>query len=56
MLGPHWVFIVASYAIVGVVVVLLVAWIVIDDRRQRAALRDLEARGITRRSTTAPKP
>ena len=49
-LGQHANFIVAAYAIAAVVVVTLIAWVIIDHRRQRAILRDLEASGVTRRS------
>ena len=49
-LGPHAFFIVASYALVGGVVVILVGWIIADHRRQIRTLRALEASGITRRS------
>jgi heme exporter protein D len=49
-LGQHANFIVAAYAIAAVVVVLLIAWVIVDHRRQRATLRELEASGVTRRS------
>lgn len=49
-LGPYASFIVASYALVAAVVLLLIVWIAVDYRRQTAQLRDLEARGISRRS------
>ncbi|RTL54082.1 MAG: heme exporter protein CcmD [Bradyrhizobiaceae bacterium] len=49
-LGPYASFIVASYALVALVVLGLIAWIAADQRRQQNALRDLEARGVTRRS------
>jgi heme exporter protein D len=49
-LGQHANFIVAAYAIAAAVVVVLIAWVIVDHRRQRAILRDLEARGVTRRS------
>jgi heme exporter protein D len=49
-LGQHASFIVTAYAIAGVVIVLLIAWVIADHRRQRAILRDLEAGGMTRRS------
>lgn len=49
-LGPYESFIVTSYVLVAVVVALLIAWIAVDYRRQKARLRDLEARGVTRRS------
>jgi len=50
-LGPHAAFIVIAYAVVCTIVVLLVAWIVSDYRRQLRALHRLEAEGVTRRST-----
>ena len=49
-LGPYASFIVTSYALVAGVVLILIIWIAIDFRRQKARLRDLEASGITRRS------
>lgn len=56
-LGPYASFIVTSYALAALVVVLLIGWIVFDHRRQQRALRDLEARGVTRRSSpTSGKP
>jgi heme exporter protein D len=49
-LGPYASFIVTSYALVAAVVLILIAWIALDYRRQQARLRELEARGVTRRS------
>jgi heme exporter protein D len=49
-LGPHASFIVTSYAVVAAVVLILVLWIAIDYRRQKARLRELEASGVVRRS------
>jgi heme exporter protein D len=49
-LGPYASFIVASYGLVAIVVLILIAWIVIDYRRQKQRLRDLEAGGVVRRS------
>jgi heme exporter protein D len=49
-LGPHAGFILASYGAMIFIVGGLIAWFVFDGRRQNRALRDLEARGITRRS------
>ena len=49
-LGPHASFIVTSYALATVVVLILIAWVAIDYRRQKARLRELEASGVTRRS------
>ena len=49
-LGPYASFIVTSYLLTTVVVLILIVWIAIDYRRQKARLRELEASGITRRS------
>jgi heme exporter protein D len=49
-LGPYASFIVTSYALVAVVVLILIVWIAIDYRRQKERLRELEASGIVRRS------
>ena len=49
-LGPHASFIVTSYALATVVVLILIAWVAIDYRRQKARLRELEASGVVRRS------
>ena len=50
-LGPHAAFIVIAYTVVCAIVVLLIAWIMSDYRRQLRTLNRLEAEGITRRST-----
>jgi heme exporter protein D len=39
-----------SYALATAVVLILIVWIAIDYRRQKARLRELEASGVTRRS------
>jgi heme exporter protein D len=49
-LGPYTTFIVTSYLVVLGVVVLLIAWIFIDYRRQKRRLSELESEGISRRS------
>jgi heme exporter protein D len=49
-LGPHAAFIIASYAIVAIAMLALVAWLVFDGRRYQRALDALEARGVRRRS------
>ena len=49
-LGPYTSFITTSYALVGVVVLLLIVWIAIDYRTQRTRLRELETSGVMRRS------
>jgi cytochrome c biogenesis protein CcmG/thiol:disulfide interchange protein DsbE len=53
-LGPYASFIVTSYLLVGLVVAGLVVWIRLDYQRQKQILRDLEARGVTRRSAQPP--
>lgn len=49
-LGPYASFIVTSYALVTATVLLLIVWIALDYRHQKARLRELEASGVTRRS------
>jgi heme exporter protein D len=49
-LGPYASFIVTSYALVALVLVLLIGWIVLDYRSQRERLRELDASGVARRS------
>jgi heme exporter protein D len=49
-LGPYTSFIVTSYGVVAAVVLVLILWIAIDYRRQKARLRELEASGVVRRS------
>jgi heme exporter protein D len=49
-LGPYASFIVTSYLLVTVVVLVLIAWIAIDYRRQKQRLRELDASGVVRRS------
>ena len=49
-LGPYASFIVSSYALVALVIVLLIGWIVFDYRSQTQRLREFEESGVTRRS------
>jgi heme exporter protein D len=49
-LGPYASFIVTSYALVTLVVLILIVWIAIDYRNQRQRLRELDESGVTRRS------
>ena len=49
-LGPYTSFIVTSYLLVTAVVLILIAWIAIDYRRQKQLLRELDAAGVVRRS------
>jgi len=49
-LGPYAAFIVGAYGAAALIVTAMVAWVVIDHRRQARALAELEAHGVTRRS------
>jgi heme exporter protein CcmD len=49
-LGPYALFIVTSYLAAALVVALLIACIAIDYCDQRRRLRELEDRGVMRRS------
>jgi heme exporter protein D len=49
-LGPHAAFIWAAYATVAAVLAALVGWLMLDGRRQRQLVDELEARGVRRRS------
>jgi heme exporter protein D len=49
-LGPHAGFVWAAYAAALVLLSALVAWLVIDGRRQQRLIDGLEARGVRRRS------
>jgi len=48
-LGPYASFIVTTYLVTALVVLLLIAWIVNDFRNQRRRLRELEVSGAVRR-------
>ncbi len=49
-LGAHAGFIIAAYAVAVAIIAALIAWVIVDYRRQRRILADLERRGVTRRS------
>jgi heme exporter protein D len=49
-LGPYASFILTSYLLAAAVVLALIGWIAIDYRSQTRRLRDLEQRGVVRRS------
>ncbi len=49
-LGPYASFIVTSYLAAALVVAILIAWVVLDYRNQTQRLRELDERGVTRRS------
>jgi heme exporter protein D len=50
MLGPYASFIVMSYLLVALAIILLIAWIAIDYRSQQQRLREFEDKGVARRS------
>lgn len=50
MSGNYAPFIISAYALTALSVAALTIWVVTDYRRQQSMLRDLEARGISRRS------
>jgi heme exporter protein D len=49
-LGPFAGYIWASYGLAALVIGGLIAWLVVDGRKQARALADLETRGVKRRS------
>ena len=49
-LGPYASFILTSYLAAAFVVVVLTVWVALDYRSQKQRLRELEERGVTRRS------
>ena len=53
-LGTHAAFILAAYASAFGVIAALIAWVMMDYRRQRRTLADLERRGVVRRSAGVP--
>ncbi len=54
-LGPHANFIIAAYAVAAAVVAALAIWIVADHHEQLRTLKDLEAKGMKRRSGTSER-
>ncbi len=49
-LGPYAGFIVAAYAIAAVTIAALIAWVLLDHASLTRKLKDMEERGIRRRS------
>ena len=49
-LGPSAPFVVTSYLLAAAVVALLIGWIATDYRSQTRRLRELDQRGVVRRS------
>jgi heme exporter protein D len=54
-LGPYAYFVLGAYGAFALIVAGMIAWVVIDHRRQSGALAELEARGVTRRSERRPE-
>ena len=46
----HLAFVSIAYGVTALTLVVLVAWVLIDQRARRAELAELEAQGIRRRS------
>jgi len=49
-LGPHAVFIWASYGAFVLILALVIGWTLFDGRRQARALADADRRGLRRRA------
>lgn len=49
-LGPHAAFIILAYGVAVIVITALIVWTITDHRLQTRMLRDLERRGVSRRS------
>ena len=49
-LGPYTSFVLTSYLLAAAVVAILIGWIALDYRSQTRRLRELEERGVVRRS------
>jgi len=43
-LGPHAAYIWSAYAVVAVTLAALIGWLIIDGRRQRRVIDEIEAR------------
>ena len=52
---PHFGFILASYLSSIAIMAAIALWLFLDNRKQKGALRALEARGVRRRSDPASK-
>ncbi|MCB1548371.1 MAG: heme exporter protein CcmD [Hyphomicrobiaceae bacterium] len=51
-LGPHTRFIVVAYVLAAAVLAALIVWLYADGRRLAARLKELDERGVKRRSAT----
>lgn len=54
-LGPYSGFILSSYAICGLTLLSLIAWVVLDKKAQDKALKDLADQGISRSNPSESK-
>lgn len=52
----HFGFILASYLSSALILGALALWLILDHKKQKAALQALEARGVRRRSNAPPNP
>jgi len=52
----HFGFILASYLSTALILGALALWLILDHKKQKAALLALEARGVRRRSSAAESP
>ncbi len=52
----HFGFILASYLSTALILGVLALWLILDHKKQKAALQALEARGVRRRSNAPAKP
>lgn len=52
-LGPHAVFIISAYLGVALVLILMIFLVWLGSNKQRTRLKELEAKGIRRRSENA---
>lgn len=50
----HASFIIAAYGVAAAGLSALIGWLVLDNRAQKRALAELEARGVRRRSDRRP--
>ncbi|MGH6763349.1 MAG: heme exporter protein CcmD [Phyllobacterium sp.] len=48
----HLGYVLASYGVSAIVLASVIGWILIDQRAQKRAMAELEARGVRRRSDT----
>ncbi len=55
-LGPHAFYIWTSYGVVFALLVVIIFWLIYDGHRLARIYKDLEERGVTRRSSKASSP